>query len=169
MQLHLPHHIRAEIAEHAQHEAPNECCGYCAGLRRGSKRIITRCYRLRNVARSSSRYAMDPEEQFRTLDYARHAGLQLLCVYHSHPIGPADMSDVDLSLTHDPRMVYLIYSLEEDRLVAYCTNPHTGVLPVDIGVDELTENAGAARTENLRQAGGSRGLATGLPSRSEHS
>ncbi len=101
-----------EIAAQAKREAPNEACGYIAGL----DGVAHERYPMTNIDASPQHFSFAPEEQFSALKRARAAGLELIAVYHSHPETPARMSDEDLRLANDPETLYLIYSIPEQRI-----------------------------------------------------
>ena len=101
-----------QIIAQARAEAPNEACGYVAGCGEQAELLIP----MRNVDASAEHYSFDPKEQFAAVRQARAAGLDLIAVYHSHPATPPRMSQEDIRLANDSSVVYLIYSLAEQRL-----------------------------------------------------
>lgn len=111
----IPKTIIDEIRRQALAEAPNEACGYLAGLD-GQVR-----YRIEmtNVDASPEHFSFDPSEQFGASRTARKDGLELVAVYHSHPETPARMSAEDIRLANDTRIIYVIMSLAENRTKAF--------------------------------------------------
>lgn len=105
------------VFEHCRRELPNEACGILGG---GAGRVES-VHPVRNVRASPSRFAMDPLEQFRVLEEISAAGRAVAGIYHSHPGGPAAMSNLDreeacwpgTSLPNYPDAVQLIVSLED--------------------------------------------------------
>ena len=108
--------VDAEIRAHARRELPNEACGYLSGL---TTLYADGVHPLRNVDASPEHFAFEPKEQFDVLKRVRGAGKRLIGVYHSHPETPARMSEEDLQLLRDPSMIYVIYSVTDDRLNAF--------------------------------------------------
>lgn len=108
--LKLSADIREAIIRQAVQELPNESCGYLAGvgdeIREGIPMI--------NVDHSPEHFSFDPAEQFQALKTARSKELSLIAVYHSHPETPARLSEEDIRLANDPRIVYIIVSLAGD-------------------------------------------------------
>jgi len=108
----IPPEIRAELAEHARAEAPNEACGLIV-LRDGR---ADRYVRGRNALASPYRYELDvdPEVWFLEDD-----GFEL-AVFHSHPETAPRPSRTDIEnvglWTGKP---YVIYSLARDELAAW--------------------------------------------------
>lgn len=100
------------IIEHAWEAHPHECCGMVAG--RDS--LPSHLYRIKNTdPNPASRYLMDVREQLWAFRNMRHNGLDLVAIYHSHPLGPAYPSLTDVSLAFYPDAYYLLASLENPR------------------------------------------------------
>jgi proteasome lid subunit RPN8/RPN11 len=132
----LPAGILAGIMHQARAEAPNEACGYIAGAGDSAKLAIP----MRNVDSSPEHYSFDPREQFEAAKLARASGLDLVAVYHSHPATPARMSEEDIRLANDSSMVYLIYSLAQDRIRGFRVSREKVVdeVPVEVVPDPVT-------------------------------
>lgn len=100
------------ILDHAIEDAPLEACGILAGHREGGRSVVERVHRTANVAAAPRlTYAIDPEEQFRTMETIEENGQSVLGFYHSHPAGPATPSEVDRERASWPDHHYLIASL----------------------------------------------------------
>ena len=115
----IPRSIHAAIVAQARVELPNECCGYLGGTREDQSRSVTSQFKMTNVDGSPEHFSFDPAEQFAALKTAREQGLELVANYHSHPETPARMSDEDIRLAHDTSIIYLIYSVSEEKLKAF--------------------------------------------------
>jgi proteasome lid subunit RPN8/RPN11 len=108
----IPAEIRAELAEHARAEAPNEACGLIV-LRDGR---AERYVRGRNTLASPYRYQLevDPETWF-----LEDEGFEL-AVFHSHPETAPRPSRTDVEnaglWAGKP---YVIYSPARDELAAW--------------------------------------------------
>ena len=84
----IPEDVRAELAQHAHDEAPNEACGLIV-LRDGR---AERYVRGRNAARSPYRFELDVEPETWFLEDEGYE----LAVFHSHPSSPARPSRTDV-------------------------------------------------------------------------
>jgi len=87
-------------------QAPNEACGLVAGQDNYSERI----YKIKNIAKSPTRFQMDPEGQLKAFENIEDLGLELLAIYHSHPRGPANLSQTDINEFAYPGTKYLVWS-----------------------------------------------------------
>jgi proteasome lid subunit RPN8/RPN11 len=108
----IPAEIRAELAEHARAEAPNEACGLIV-LRKGR---AERYIRGRNTLESPYRYQLevDPEAWFLEDD-----GFEL-AVFHSHPETEPRPSRTDVeNVGLWAGKPYVIYSPARDELAAW--------------------------------------------------
>jgi proteasome lid subunit RPN8/RPN11 len=128
--IRIPRSIVEKIAEQARQEAPNEACGYLCGV----DHEVRQRYPLTNMDRSPEHFTLDPREQFATVKEARRLGLRPVAVYHSHPSTPARLSREDIRLANDPATVYVIYSLSQGNLRAFCVSADKSVtdIPVEI-------------------------------------
>ena len=108
----IPTEIRAELAEHARVEAPNEACGLIV-LRDGR---AERYVRGRNTLASPYRYQLevDPETWF-----LEDQGFEL-AVFHSHPETEPRPSRTDVeNVGLWAGKPYVIYSPALDELAAW--------------------------------------------------
>lgn len=93
-----------ELIEHAQEQAPNECCGMIAARDGEAVRVI----RARNAAQSPLRYEIDGAEQLKIYNEIDDAGLELGAIYHSHTRTEPYPSQTDISLAFYPESLYVI-------------------------------------------------------------
>lgn len=106
--------LQAMVA-HAQHEFPNEACGYLAG----TGNVVVRAIRLRNVDESPTSYTMDPREQLKVQKSLRGEGLEHAGIYHSHVATEAYPSRRDvahaLAIQEFCRVPYVLVTLKDER------------------------------------------------------
>ena len=108
----LPDQIRQAILAHADHCAPDECCGLLAMDPEGAIRFA---YPLTNVHPSPVSYTIDPDEHIHALNHAEALGWEIGGVFHSHPGGTAAPSMVNVQMALEPDWMYLIASPDEIR------------------------------------------------------
>lgn len=89
------------MAAEAAAAAPREACGLVVGDGRRPVRIFP----LPNVAPGRGRFEISPSDFFRALGAVRERGWRVGGVYHSHPRGPARLSQADLAAGGDPDWV----------------------------------------------------------------
>ena len=107
--LTLPAASIAEMIEHAQEEAPNECCGIIAG-RDGT---ATKLFRATNSEASPYRYSVDPKDLFRIYRECEENDWNFLAIYHSHTASEAYPSPTDVRLGFWPEAYYVLVSLQD--------------------------------------------------------
>ena len=108
----IPGEIRAELAEHARAEAPNEACGLIV-LRDGR---AERYVRGRNTLGSPYRFQLDVDPEAWFLE---DEGFEL-AVFHSHPETAPRPSRTDLeNVGLWAGKPYVIYSLARDELAGW--------------------------------------------------
>jgi len=120
----IPAAIRAELAEHARAEAPNEACGLIVVRDGRAERYV----RGRNTLASPYRYQLevDPEVWF-----LEDQGFEL-AVFHSHPETEPRPSRTDVeNVGLWAGKPYVIYSPARDQLAAW-TITNGAVEPLDL-------------------------------------
>lgn len=105
--IEIPQQIVDEIFHHGNQDIPNEACGYLAG----KNGVVIKRIPLTNVDHSPEHFTLDPKEQFEAFKAAKAEGLQLISVYHTHPVTPARPSEEDIRLAYDPNISYVIASI----------------------------------------------------------
>lgn len=98
-----------EIFNHAERDAPRECCGLIGGNSADTQTI----YPLRNAAADPLvTYEAAPEDLFAAQRAMRDRGEQLVAIYHSHPRSKEpEPSATDVRLAYYPSAVYFIVGL----------------------------------------------------------
>jgi proteasome lid subunit RPN8/RPN11 len=99
----------AIVVEHAQRDAPNECCGVLA-LRDG---VVEEVVVLENLAASPLRFEVDGPELVRVLDRIEDSGATLGGIYHSHTRSAPYPSQTDINFAAGwPGVEWLIVGLK---------------------------------------------------------
>ncbi|HEX9012226.1 MAG TPA: M67 family metallopeptidase [Anaerolineaceae bacterium] len=102
----VPRSIWEEMRKQVSRLAPEEACGMLAGRAAAVDRVLP----VTNRVHSPSRFEMDPQEQVNAFLEIEAAGLDLLAIYHSHPLGPPFPSPTDQEEFLYPGVLYLIWS-----------------------------------------------------------
>jgi proteasome lid subunit RPN8/RPN11 len=114
----------------ARAESPNECCGLLAGFVPGGEagadkgsglptngprvaRVVQR-YPLVNAAKSPKEYNADTRSLLEAVKDMRRLGLDILAIYHSHPLTDPVPSATDLERAYGPDVINFIISLKSD-------------------------------------------------------
>jgi proteasome lid subunit RPN8/RPN11 len=113
-QLKIPADIFEQILTQAKAQAPVEACGILAG----KHSRVEKLYKMTNVDNSSNHFMMEPTEQFTVVKDIRSSGLEMLAIYHSHPIAPAKPSAEDVRLSLTQNVTYVIVSLQNSKCPA---------------------------------------------------
>jgi proteasome lid subunit RPN8/RPN11 len=110
----VPAGLYAGMLAQALAEQPNECCGLLAGVvEDGVGRVVAR-YPLVNELASPTDYNAESRGSFIAHKDIREKGLDVLAVYHSHPISPPVPSPRDRELNYSEEVVSVIISLLTD-------------------------------------------------------
>jgi len=76
------------LYDHAERNLPLEAVALLFGVREGDIVHVKRAELLTNVEASSTRFSVDPTEQYRLLIDAESRDEELICIFHSHPAPP---------------------------------------------------------------------------------
>jgi len=96
-----------QMSAHTRKSAGEECCGLLAG--QGGQ--IMRAFPATNAAKDpATSYEIAPKELFHMMREIRAAGLELLGIYHSHPVGLDEPSARDIERAFYPDAAYFIIS-----------------------------------------------------------
>ncbi len=130
--IELPANLLASLIARSRREAPDEACGWLAGMAGRVERI----YPVPNAAENRrSRFVMDPEAQLRSMREIRSSGLELTGTYHSHPATSPRPSTRDRQLALYPDCAHLIVSLASREPDVLCYRiDENGFSPVHIKV-----------------------------------
>lgn len=100
------------VLDHARADAPREACGALLGYCEDNRVLVEAVRRVPNVADAPRlTYELDPETTLSVFDEAEATGREVVGFYHSHPAGPAQMSDTDREEASWPGYVYVLASL----------------------------------------------------------
>lgn len=104
---------KKKLIEHAQVASPYECCGILVG----NDDSATHLYPITNTSTNRHRYLMDPQQHLDVILESEKHGRELLAFYHSHPNGPAKLSETDVHMAQKSGWVgediyYVLVSLE---------------------------------------------------------
>ena len=119
MSLLLHPQAKAVIVEDALRCFPNECCGFFFGRKDGDLRAVTEAQPVINAKEGDQRrrFEIHPIDYMKAERYALEQGLELLGVYHSHPLHPAIPSEHDRVVAL-PEFSYIIASVQPDAVEA---------------------------------------------------
>lgn len=96
--------LRAELLEHARQAEPIEACGLLGGDASGLS-----YYRpCRNARQSPMLYAIAPEEVLEALRLFAAQRVELMGVFHAHPLGEPYPSAVDVAEAAYPGLLHVI-------------------------------------------------------------
>lgn len=96
------------MQRHVREAAPLEACGLVGGSSGLGQLVLP----VKNALASPTRFRMDPQAQLDALFSLERQGLDLVAIYHSHPVGPATPSATDLAEAAYPEAAYLVWTAE---------------------------------------------------------
>ena len=123
MRLRISRNQMKRIEWHAIREFPYECCGLLIGEVEGGEAVVIETLETRNVYDGDRRvrYLVDPLMYYEAEKRAENEGLEVIGVYHSHPLGRPEPSFIDRE-NAVPGFFYIIVSVRDgtvDRAAAW--------------------------------------------------
>ena len=109
----LPRALRQRLMKHAREAHPRECCGLLVGHGRDVNYAVA----MPNLDRHPARFRVSDAAHIDLRRVLRSflPPLQIVGVYHSHPAGPARLSETDLREAHYPAWIHLVIGLSPRR------------------------------------------------------
>jgi proteasome lid subunit RPN8/RPN11 len=95
---------------HAELEAnkPYEACGVLVGIINGSTALVEKALPVTNVKRTRASFELDPKEHYNAWDEAEKNGMEIVGIYHTHPVSSAVPSLWDRETMQNDTSVWLI-------------------------------------------------------------
>lgn len=116
--LTIPDHLFEQITAHCRAEFPLEACGVLVGTK--ATGVVDAVVLAENLARSETKYVVDPVIYLRTEIASEVRGATILGVFHSHPSSDPQPSATDIELAPDPDWHYLILGLAQPQIAVRC-------------------------------------------------
>jgi proteasome lid subunit RPN8/RPN11 len=108
----IPDLLLEEVVSHARQAAPLECCGLLAGQIADGVGTASARFEIRNDAASATEYETNARDLFTAFRAMRELGLELLAIYHSHPVSEPVPSRRDIERnTYGDSVAHLIVGL----------------------------------------------------------
>jgi proteasome lid subunit RPN8/RPN11 len=96
--------IQAEL----EANRPYEACGLLIGIINGNTAYVKRSLPVTNVKRTRTSFELDPEEHYDAWNDAEKKGMEIVGVYHTHPVSSAFPSLWDRDTMQNDTLVWLI-------------------------------------------------------------
>jgi len=90
--------LLTDIQTHVLREYPQECCGVLLGINNEKENLLYEAVQTENqsVLMKNRYFRISPKDFFAIEQGALQRNLQVIGLYHSHPEGPAVLSDDDV-------------------------------------------------------------------------
>ena len=116
-EIKVPKDVLEEMHKHALADFPNECVGFFYGQSDDGSKTVSEYAPLTNSKEGDQRrrFEVHPLDYMKAEQYALKNQLDLLGIYHSHPLHPAIPSEHDLKQAV-PYFSYIIASVNETEI-----------------------------------------------------
>ena len=101
---------KEELVKYAETEKPHESCAILVGNESEKKWIVENIFLTENTAKSRVEFTISPDEEFRVDQIAKENGMEIVCIFHSHPESEAHPSETDKKFMRVNPFPWIIYS-----------------------------------------------------------
>jgi [CysO sulfur-carrier protein]-S-L-cysteine hydrolase len=109
--LALPGDLWAIMERDIKKQYPEEACGFLAGSISNGLCHALAVIPMENILHSPTRFRLDSQHQLDQLFSIQSQNMELIAIYHSHPLGGAKPSETDQAEVYDPAVISLIWYL----------------------------------------------------------
>ncbi len=96
-----------------------ERCGVLLGYRRGEDVVVKEVVELENVSSNPSLFRIDPMDLYKVWIDAERRGLDVVGVFHTHPLGLSSPSRYDVEGMKSSGMLWVIVGCDGVRAYVY--------------------------------------------------
>ncbi|MCL7410523.1 MAG: M67 family metallopeptidase [Methanosarcinaceae archaeon] len=100
------------IFDELENNRPFEACGVLVGSQEGEKITVSRVVPVKNSNRTGRSFELDPTEFYNAWSSAEKEGLDIVGVYHTHPVSPAKPSAWDKDTMQNTSDVWVIAGID---------------------------------------------------------
>lgn len=115
----IPSSVAAMLAQHAEDHTPNEACGILLGSMDGPACMIQKAILTSNADNSPVRFSISDMDVIHAYRAAEIHGVEVVGIYHSHPISSAVPSGRDITYMELNPGVWIIRSGLDGRMRAW--------------------------------------------------
>jgi proteasome lid subunit RPN8/RPN11 len=134
LEIILTKNQKEELARHAESAVPNESCALLFGNQDGNRVVVSEIFLTENKDKSSIKFSISNEKLLEGYQYAERKGLEVVGIFHSHPLSEAVPSDTDIRFMQINPVVWIIFSNKLQNFEAYILE--SDVMPVSIKIVE---------------------------------
>ena len=107
------------LSNHADNEKPNESCAILFGMIDGQKTTVKEIFFTENIDKSPVNFTISNEQLIKCYKTAEEKKMEVVGIFHSHPISEAYPSDTDKKFMYSNPVVWVIYSGISNEFRAY--------------------------------------------------
>ncbi len=124
MKIYIPKELKEFITiqeerDEASLQKVSERCGVLIGLKKDESLFVKEIVEVKNRAKNPNFFEMDAEELYKAWIHAEKRGMDIVAVFHTHPLGVAKPSRYDINGLRDSGMVWVIIGIDGVRAYIY--------------------------------------------------
>jgi len=115
------------LTEHAENEKPNESCAILFG----KDNLVSEIFLTKNIEESSVNFTISNEQLIEGYKIAEEKKVEVIGIFHSHPISDAYPSNTDKKFMFSNPVVWIIYSGINKDFKAYFLESDIIEVPIE--------------------------------------
>lgn len=130
MQVRLPRNYFDSLLKHAKENEPNESCAILLGQKDDNQFLIRDIFPTKNTEKSPVNFTISSNDLIEAYKYAERNNLEVIAIFHSHPISNAYPSLTDRKYMEINPVPWLIYSNHTNELRAFILESDLISIPI---------------------------------------
>ena len=123
---------KEKLIQHAKSEEPYESCAILIGEENEQGWKVFQVFLTENIEKSKINFTISPQEEFKIDEIAKQKNLEIVSIFHSHPMSEAIPSNTDKKFMSVNPYPWIIYSGNTNTMKAYSLNLELDDVIIDV-------------------------------------
>ena len=123
---------KEKLIRHAKSEEPYESCAILIGDENEQGWKVTQVFLTKNIEKSKINFTISPQEEFKIDEIAKQKNLEIVSIFHSHPMSEPIPSNTDKKFMSVNPYPWIIYSGNTNTMKAYSLNLELDDVIIDV-------------------------------------
>ena len=123
--------FRQSLEQHANEQSPHEACAILLGTSNDNTWETTDIFLTENIDKSEVNFTISNEQLMEGYTMAENKGLDVVGIFHSHPISQPSPSNTDIKFMKGNPVPWIIYSGITKEMKAYLLDSDLIQIPIE--------------------------------------
>ncbi len=121
-----------ELRSHSRKNIPNESCAILFGKINTGKIIVEKIFLTQNIDNSPDTFSISNEDLIKAYDLAEKQSLDVVGIFHSHPLSIAYPSETDRKYMEINPVPWIIFSSSSNEFKGYILDSVVSLITIKI-------------------------------------